>query len=72
MQPLFDGAPIADQERADLAAYFESISTEEISRSPVDILLVAGVIGIGIFFALMLLAPRSRKPGFAETLRSQR
>ncbi len=72
MQPLFDGAPIVDQERADLAAYFESISDAEISRSPVDILLVAGVIGIIIFFALMLLAPRSRKPGFAETLRSQR
>lgn len=72
MQPLFDGAPIVDQERADLAAYFESISDAEISRSPVDILLVTGVIGTIIFFALMLLARRSRKPGFAETLRSQR
>lgn len=72
MQPLFGGAPIADQERADLAAYFESISDAEISRSPVDILLVTGVIGTIIFFALMLLATRSRKPGFAKQLRSQR
>lgn len=72
MQPLFDGAPIVDQERADLAAYFGSIEDAEISRSPVDILLVAGVIGAIIFFALMLLAPRSRKPGFAKQLRSQR
>jgi ubiquinol-cytochrome c reductase cytochrome c subunit len=72
MQPLFDGAPIVDQERADLAAYFESISDAHISRSPVDILLVGGVIGTIIFFALMFLARRSRKPGFAEQLRSQR
>ncbi len=72
MQPLFDGAPITDQERADLGAYFASISDAEISRSPVDILLVGGVIGAIIFFALMLLAPRSRKPGFAQQLRSQR
>lgn len=72
MQPLFDGAPIADQERADLAAYFESISDAEISRSPVDILLVGGIIGAILFFALMLLAPRSRKPGFAKQLRSQK
>jgi mono/diheme cytochrome c family protein len=72
MQPLFDGAPIADQERADLAAYFESISDAKISRSPVDLMLAGGVIGAIILFALMLLAPRSRKPGFAEQLRSQR
>ena len=72
MQPLFDGAPIADQERADLAAYFESISDAEISRSPMDLMLVGGVIGAIVFFALMLLAPRSRKPGFAKQLRSQR
>jgi mono/diheme cytochrome c family protein len=72
MQPLFDGAPITDQERANLGAYFESISDAEISRSPVDILLVTGIIGTIIFFALMLLAPRSRRPGFAQQLRSQR
>ncbi|MFV9672652.1 MAG: c-type cytochrome [Acidimicrobiia bacterium] len=72
MQPLFDGAPIADQERADLAAYFESISDAKISRSPVDLMLVGGVIGAIVFFALMLLATRSRKPGFAKQLRSQR
>jgi ubiquinol-cytochrome c reductase cytochrome c subunit len=72
MQPLFDGAPIADQERADLAAYFESISDAEISRSPVDLMLVGGIIGAIVFFSLMLLAPRSRKPGFAKQLRSQR
>jgi ubiquinol-cytochrome c reductase cytochrome c subunit len=72
MQPLFDGAPIADQERADLAAYFESISDAEISRSPVDLMLVGGIIGGIVFFSLMLLAKRSRKPGFAKQLRSQR
>ncbi|MCL1692978.1 MAG: cytochrome c [Actinomycetia bacterium] len=72
MQPIFVGAPITDQERADLAAYFDSISNAEISRSPVDLMLVGGVIGAIVFFALMLLAPRSRKTGFAEQLRSQR
>jgi len=72
MQPMFSGAPMTDQERADLAAYFESISEAQISRSPVDVLLVGGVVGMIIFFALMLLAPRSRQPGFAQQLRSQR
>jgi len=72
MQPLFGGAPIADQERADLAAYFDSISDVPVSRTPVDLLLVGGIVGTIIFFALMLLAPRSRRRGFAEQLRSQR
>jgi len=72
MQPMFDGAPMTDQERADLAAYFDSISETQVSRSPVDILLVGGVIGMIIFVALMLLAPRSRQRGFADQLRSQR
>lgn len=72
MLPLFDGAPITDQERADLAAYFSSISDAEIARGPVDVLLVGGVIGAIVLFALMLLARRSRRPGFADQLRSQR
>ena len=71
MQPLFEGAPLADQERADLAAYFESISDEQPAVGNVDIMLLGGVIGAAIFFALMLLAPRSRRPGFADQLRSR-
>jgi mono/diheme cytochrome c family protein len=71
MQPLFEGAPLADQERADLAAYFESISNEQPAVGNVDIMLVGGVIGAVIFFALMLLASRSRRPGFADQLRSR-
>ncbi|MEN8115098.1 MAG: c-type cytochrome, partial [Actinomycetota bacterium] len=71
MLPLFDGAPIVDQERADLAAYFDSISDEQAAGPGVDIMLFGGVAGAVIFFALMLLAPRSRRPGFAEQLRSQ-
>ena len=71
MQPLFDGAQITDQERADLAAYFESISDEQPAVGNVDIMLLGGVIGAAIFFALMLLASRSRRPGFADQLRSR-
>ena len=71
MQPLFEGAPLADQERADLAAYFESISDEQPAVGNVDVMLFGGVIGAAIFFALMLLAPRSRRPGFADQLRSR-
>ncbi|MEN8235264.1 MAG: c-type cytochrome [Actinomycetota bacterium] len=71
MLPLFDEAPIVDQERADLAAYFDSISDEQPAGVGVDIMLFGGVVGAAIFFALMLLAPRSRRPGFAEQLRSQ-
>jgi mono/diheme cytochrome c family protein len=72
MQPLFDGAPITDQERADLAAYFESISSEQPAGGNIDLMLFGGVVGAVILFALMLLATRSRRPGFADQLRSQK
>ncbi len=71
MQPLFTDNPIADQERADLAAYFASISNVRPSGGP-DILLLGGALGAVAMFALMLLAPRSRRMGFARQLRSQR
>jgi len=72
MQPIFMDSPIADQERADLAAYFASISNVQASGGPVDVLLLGGVLGAIALFALMLLAPRSRRMGFARQLRSQR
>lgn len=72
MQPLFDDNPLVDQERADLAAYFASISNVQANSGPVDVLLLAGVLGAIALFALMLLAPRSRRIGFARQLRSQR
>jgi len=71
MQPLFTDSPIVDQERADLAAYFASISNVQASGGP-DVLLLAGVLGVIALFASMLLAPRSRRIGFARQLRSQR
>lgn len=71
MQPLFADNPITDQERADLAAYFASISNVQPSGGP-DVLLLGGAAGAVALFALMLLAPRSRRMGFARQLRSQR
>ena len=72
MQPLFEGSPIADQERADLAAYFASISNVQAQGARVDVLMLGGALGAVGLFALMLLAPRSRRMGFARQLRSQR
>jgi mono/diheme cytochrome c family protein len=72
MQPIFVDNPIADQERADLAAYFASISNVQPQSGGVDVLVLAGILGAIALFALMLLAPRSRRIGFARQLRSQR
>lgn len=72
MQPLFEDSPIADQERADLAAYFASISNVQAQGARVDVLMLGGALGAVALFALMLLAPRSRRMGFARQLRSQR
>ena len=71
MQPLFGESPIADQERADLSAYFASISNVQASSGP-DVLWLGGALGVIALFASMLLAPRSRRMGFARQLRSQR
>ena len=72
MQPLFEDSPIGDQERADLAAYFASISNVQPLGARADVLVLGGVLGAIALFALMLLAPRSRRMGFARQLRSQR
>lgn len=72
MEPLFANSPIADQERADLGAYFASIQNVQPTNGPVDVLLVGGILGAIALFALMLLAPRSRRMGYARQLRSQR
>ena len=72
MEPLFVDSPIADQERADLGAYFASISNVQPTSSAVDVLLIGGILGAIALFALMLLAPRSRRIGYGRQLRSQR
>ncbi len=72
MQPLFADNPIADQERADLAAYFASLAGVQPGGGPVDVLLLGGVLATVALFLLMLMAPRSRRIGFARNLRSQR
>jgi mono/diheme cytochrome c family protein len=69
MQPVFDGKPIADQERADLAAYFASLSGKG-GKGPIDWLLLGGSIGTVLLFGVMwLVRPRI---GFARQLRSTR
>lgn len=72
MEPLFADSPIADQERADLGAYFVSIRNIQPTSGPVDVLLVGGILGAIALFALMLLGPRSRRMGYGRQLRSQR
>ncbi len=72
MQPLFTDNPITDQERADLAAFFASIANVQPNQQPVDVLLLGGALGTLALFLLMLLAPRSRRIGFARQLRSHR
>jgi mono/diheme cytochrome c family protein len=71
MQPIFADSPISDQERADLGAYFESISDVEPGGG-IDVLLLGGLLGAAVLFTVMWVMPRSPRTGFARQLRSQR
>lgn len=69
MEPVFDGKPLTDQERADLAAYLGSLTAE--SDPPADILLYFGLIGAVVLLGLMYLTSKRNRINYLQQLRSR-
>ena len=69
MQPVFDGKALTDQERADLAAFFGSISTQTLVQ--VDLLWIFGLVGAAILLGLMYFFPKRNRVNYLRQLRSR-
>jgi hypothetical protein len=69
MEPVFDGKPLTDQERADLAAYLGSLTAA--SDPPADMLVYFGLIGTVVFFGLMYLTSKRNRINYLQQLRSK-
>jgi len=68
MQPVFDGKPLTDQERADLAAYLGSLSAP--TKTPVDLMLIIGLAGAAVLFVAMHLLSKRNRINYLQQLRS--
>jgi mono/diheme cytochrome c family protein len=68
MQPVFDGKPLTDQERADLAAYLGSLSAP--TKTPVDLMLIIGLAGAAALFGVMHLLSKRNRISYLQQLRS--
>ncbi len=68
MRELYADKPLTDQERADLAAYFNRESTREDQDSG-DALLVMGLVGAGILFGGMVVIKPFAGAGYSRRLR---
>jgi mono/diheme cytochrome c family protein len=69
MQPVFDGKALTDQERADLAAYLDSLTTR--SEAAVDLLLIIGLAGAALLIGLMHLLSKRNRINYLQQLRSR-
>lgn len=69
MQPVFDDRPLTDQERADLGAYFGSITEQTLVQ--VDLLWIIGLAGAGVLLALMYFFGSRHRINYLRQLRSR-
>lgn len=69
MEPVFDGKPLTDQERADLATYLGSLTKR--TEPPVDLLSVIGLVGAVLMLGAMYLFSRRNKINYVQQLRSR-
>lgn len=69
MQPIFDDKALTDQERADLAAFFGSIT--EQTRVHVDLLWILGLAGAAVLIGLMFIFPKRNRLNYLRQLRSR-
>lgn len=69
MEPVFDGKALTDQERADLAAYLGSLTTE--SDPPADLLLYFGLTGAALLFGVMYMSSKRNQINYLQQLRSR-
>lgn len=69
MEPVFDGKPLTDQERADLATYLGSLTGR--TESPVDWLSIIGLAGAALMLGAMYLFSKRNKINYLQQLRSR-
>jgi len=69
MEPVFDGKALTDQERADLAAYFGSLTSR--TEAPVDLLSIIGLAGAALLLGVMHLFSKRNQINYLQQLRSR-
>jgi len=69
MEPVFDGKALTDQERADLAAYFDSLTSR--TDVPVDLLSIIGLAGAALLLGVMRLFSKRNRVNYLQQFRSR-
>ena len=69
MQPIFESKALTDQERADLAAFFGSLTTRTLVQ--VDLLWIVGLAGAAVLLGLMFIFPKRNRINYLRQLRSR-
>lgn len=69
MEPVFEGKPLTDQERADLATYLGSLSKR--TEAPFDLLSTLGLAGAALMLGAMYLFSKRNKINYLQQLRSR-
>ncbi len=69
MQPIFENKALTDQERADLAAFFGSLTSRTLLQ--VDLLWILGLVGAALLVGLMFVFPKRNRINYLRQLRSR-
>ncbi len=69
MEPVFEGKPLTDQERADLATYLGSLTKR--TEAPFDLLSIIGLAGAALMLGAMYLFSKRNKINYLQQLRSR-
>ena len=69
MQPIFENKALTDQERADLAAFFGSLTSRTLVQ--VDLLWILGLVGAALLVGLMFVFPKRNRINYLRQLRSR-
>ncbi len=69
MQPIFDDQALTDQERADLAAYLGTLTTQ--SDPPADLLVYFALTGAALLFGVMYMYSKRNRINYLQQLRSK-
>jgi len=69
MQPIFADKALTDQERADLAAFFGSLTTSTLVQ--VDLLWILGLGGAAVLLGLMYVFSKRNRVNYLRQLRSR-
>lgn len=70
MRPVYANAPLTDEERRDLTAFFAEVA-KETDAAGLDGLLIAGVVGAVALFGVMALVMTRPRESYAHRLRNK-